>query len=94
MSGDLKEFLRARDPQFWPALGAATERATDLPTLLALASLRRRAVAFGFADARPTRPLRLALVGGYSFHPLREAIEQCLWAAGHEVTLFVGEFDN
>jgi FkbH-like protein len=94
MQVDLKALLSDGDHRLWPALGEATDRASDLADLLKLASLRRRAAGRGLVDPRPTRSLRLAMVGGYSFHPLREAVEQCLWAAGFAVELFVGEYDN
>jgi FkbH-like protein len=91
---ELTALLRDGDARFFSAVAAATDRASDLAELLALASWRRRAKARGLVDTTARRPLRLAILGGYGFHPLAEAIEQCLWAGGHEVELFVGEYDN
>ncbi len=100
MRDELLALLRANDGAFWPALDRAIEGegepggAASFEALTALASLKKRALARGLAPAPPRRPIRLAMIGGYSLHPLCDLVEIVLWAAGFDARLFTGEYDN
>jgi FkbH-like protein len=94
MNKELTDLLRSHDEAFWRELSSAVDRAASFEDLIALCALRRRAVARALPDPRPRVVLRLAMIGGYTLHPLRELVDLALWAAGFEARLFVGEFDN
>lgn len=88
---ELKELLRLNDVKFWGALTHHTNEVTGLDEVLFLTALRRRASA---TIPRNAEPLRIALIGGCSLHPFREAIEHMLTVAGFAPVLFVGGYDN
>lgn len=88
---ELKHLLRSQDAAFWEALARHTNGVTGLDEVLFLTGLRRRASA---TIPRNAEPLRIALIGGCSLHPLREAVEHMLTVAGFAPTLFAGEYDN
>ena len=95
MRDQLLALLRENDGSFWPALARAVERAASFEDLTALAALKKRAAARPALPPAPSRPaLRLAMIGGYTLHPLANLVEIALWAAGFEVSLFTGEYDN
>jgi FkbH-like protein len=89
----LQELLRAGDERFWPALDAQTSAAAAFEELLPLAVLRRKAQARGLARAAAT-PIKIALVGGFTFSPFRELFEALLAARGFEPKIHTGDFDN
>ena len=72
----IKNLLRSHNaPDFWVELTALTHQVTEFDELLILSSLRKKAVARGLErlDAAG-KPLRLAIVGGYSLYPLLPSI--------------------
>ncbi len=90
----LKELLGTGDPRFWAALAEATRVAAELTDMLALSTLRRRALKRGLLPpSEPTR-LRLALLGGVSLFPLREVVDHLLAMVSVDVQLWAGDFDN
>ncbi len=93
----LSDLLRSGDPAFFPTLRGALSQARGFAELTALATLYRRAAALpGCGPTDPDRPvpLRLALLSGYSPHPLAELVTAALFGAGFDPQLFVGEYDN
>jgi FkbH-like protein len=95
LRAQLKTLLNAQDPAFWPRLRAASAAADDCADVLALSTLRRRALARLPAPPDvPARPLRVALIGGYSLFPLQELVTHLLAMDGHAPELFTGRFDN
>jgi FkbH-like protein len=87
-----RELLRASSPEIWQELGrlaAATEDAADL---LLLGGLRRKAAAI--PRPKTSSAVRLAFLGGYSFHPLTDMVLVRLEAHGIAGATFVGAFDN
>jgi FkbH-like protein len=93
----IKDLLLRDDPAFWARLDEQTRHETAFPGLIALSALRRKAVGRGLQ--RPTsatrgKPLRLAVVGGYSLYPLHELLTHLLDAAGVASELFLGDYDN
>lgn len=92
----LKRLLATRDSTFWPALAAASLDNAACDELLFLATLRKKAIRSGWSpESSPAaRPLRLALVGGYSFYPLTELLQHLLATHGYAAELWNGAFDN
>ncbi len=88
---ELKALLRAKDMAFWSKLAARSAEITGLDEVLFLAKLRKAGDA---SMARAATPVRIALLGGCSWHPLREAVEHMVRMGGFGPELFVGEFDN
>src|SRR5262249_48379440 len=91
----VKKLLLERDPAFWPQLARATEDTAEFAELFSLSAMRKRALATGWRppDLR-SAPLRLAIIGGCSLHPLDEIVVHLLHAKGVECELFLGEYDN
>ncbi len=90
----LKGLLVSGDgARFWSEMNVHTRACTEFDALLALSTLRRRALAQGLLPERQT-PLKLALLGGYSLQPFRTLLEQLLAVEGFEPQLFAGEYDN
>src|SRR4051812_22945323 len=89
---NLKARLLAGDPGFWSALAECSRATMALDELLFLSQLRRQ----GLKRLPPPggTPMRVALLGGCSLHPLQEIFEQLLTASGFVCTFFVGEYDN
>ncbi len=91
----LKELLAKRDPQFFESLGTATAEAGSTGEVLMLSSLRKRAALGGLTRPQPTS--RIALLGGYTLHPLSELIAHFLEAGGKDslkADLLLGDYDN
>jgi FkbH-like protein len=89
---DLKARLLAGDPAFWSILAERSQAATTFDDLFFLSRLRRQAAQRLPAPAG--KPIRIALLGGCSLHPLQEIFEELLTSAGFACTFFVGEYDN
>lgn len=94
----LQSKVKAGDSSFWDDLRTATEAAESFSGILALSTLRRRALQQRL-PRRPgddARPLRLALLGGYTPYPLQELITHFLSTSrpAIEPELHVGDFDN
>ena len=90
----LKKLVADNDPGFWAELGAATRSASAFEELVALSSLRKRAVLRGIGRPGAPQVMRLAVLGGCSLYPLHELLVHLLEAEGIACELFVGEFDN
>jgi FkbH-like protein len=90
----LKALLEANDPKFWDELAVRTRAASEMEVLLELSVWRQRGLKrLPDARTRPS-PLRVALLGGYTFHPLATLLTQILHGDGLEMQLQVGDFDN
>ncbi|HXI54025.1 MAG TPA: hypothetical protein VNH84_21070, partial [Candidatus Saccharimonadales bacterium] len=90
----LKALLEANDPKFWDELAVRTRAASEMEVLLELSVWRQRGLKrLPDARTRPS-PLRVALLGGYTFHPLATLLTQILHGDGLETQLQVGDFDN
>ncbi|HEY9772497.1 MAG TPA: HAD-IIIC family phosphatase [Planktothrix sp.] len=90
----LKTLLKNGDAHFWGALKRRSETASDFTEAFFLSNLRKKGLAMRGAPALQTTPLRIAMIGSYSFYPLREIFEHMLFALGISCDLWVGEFDN
>lgn len=89
----LLRLLEEKSDQFDEALRRAVLAADTLESVLRLATIRKKAVRSNVPLKEGT-PLRLALVGAYSFFPLQEVLGLHLWALGFKCEVLVGEFDN
>src|ERR1700728_1717322 len=89
----LKALLLKGDPEFWPLLAALTREARDFEELFLLSSLRKKAHARQ-SDRKAAKPIRLAMLGGYSLYPLHELIEHLCETENCPVELWKGDFDN
>jgi len=90
--------LKSGDISFWDDLRSATDAAKTFSEILALSTLRRRALHLKL-DRKPgtnPRPIKLALLGGYTPYPLTELVSHFLMTSRSPVDaqLHVGEFDN
>src|ERR1019366_7925764 len=93
--GELKQLAVLQDPRFFPALRACTVAARGCEEVLLLSSLRKRAARKGLALEQQT--IRVALVGGYTLHPLNELVAHFLSVsqpASLKAELLLGDFDN
>ena len=93
----LKAHLRDLHPDFWSELRSGIAAAQDLEEFIRLAAMRRKALARGVplpADLPAPQPLRLALLGACTFHPLQDILELLLADAGFAPEWFLGEFHN
>jgi FkbH-like protein len=94
----LNSKLKSSDPSFWDDLRTATEAAASFAEFLALSTARRRALHVKLARAPGTepKPVRIALLGGYTPYPLSELIGHFLMTARAPIDaqLHIGEFDN
>lgn len=90
--------LKSGDVSFWDDLRTATEAATSFAEVLALSTTRRRALHTKLARKPGTepKPIRIALLGGYTPYPLNELISHFLMTSHSPIDaqLHVGEFDN
>ena len=93
--GPLKTLLLRGDPEFWGQLKTLTRAARDFAELFLLSSLRKKAHARNLPQpAAAAKPIRLAIVGGYSLYPLCELIEHLCEVDGLPVELWSGDYDN
>lgn len=93
--GRLKELLARRDPQFFDALREMTAAVRGPDEVLMLSALRKRAARNGLA--RPQHSVRIAMLGGFTLHPLNELIAHFLDAAGPDSSkteFLLGDYDN
>ena len=91
----IKELALRNDPLFFAALRDATRDAREAAEILLLSALRRKAAQKGLAT--PQTAIRIALLGGYTLHPLNELIAHFLAAAfptSSNAEFLLGEFDN
>jgi FkbH-like protein len=94
---EIKALLAAGNPEFWDRLSTLTREATEFDQLFQLSTLRRKAHARNvphLPGAKEQKKFRLALIGGYSFYPLRELLEHIAEMEGAPYELWVGDFDN
>lgn len=93
-SSELKDLLRLNDPAFVPLLEAKTQEARQFSEVLALHTLRKRALQRGLWQ-ESNKTLRLAIVGGCSLRPLADLIEHYTTVlAGVHIELWTGDYDN
>jgi FkbH-like protein len=90
--------LKSGDISFWDDLRTATDAAKSFSEILALSTLRRRALhlKLGRRPGTNPQPIKLALLGGYTPYPLSELVSHFLMTSRSpaEAQLHVGEFDN
>ena len=93
---ELKSLLLSSDPAFWDRLVTLTRAEDrDFAELFLLSSWRKKAHARNIVRAgKPAKPVRLAILGGYSLYPLHELIEHLGEVQGTPVELWQGDFDN
>jgi FkbH-like protein len=92
----LKEMLALRDPAFWPLLREETRRAAGCNEVLRLSTLRKKARQGGWTPGHPK--IRVAILGGYTFHPLSDLVAHFLdtgpESASFEAEFLLGDYDN
>jgi FkbH-like protein len=90
--------LKSGDISFWDDLRSATDTAQTFPEILALSTLRRRALhqKLGRGPGAPPPSIKIALLGGYTSYPLSELVTHFLMTSrpSADAQLFLGEFDN
>jgi FkbH-like protein len=92
---EIKALLSSGNPEFWNRLAVLTQEATDFDELFQLSTLRKKALARQVP--RPgvvPKKLRLAIIGGYNFYPLRDLVEHIGEMEGVPCELWVGDYDN
>lgn len=94
---NVRQLLAERSQEIWPALRAATRRASDFSEVLALATMRKKAQRAGIPGGTD-KTIRLAMVGGSSLYPLHELVQQTIGAESSigwwETELWKGDYDN
>jgi FkbH-like protein len=94
-TAEIKSLLLNNDPAFWPRLKTLTQAARDFEELFLLSSFRKKAHARNLAGpSSSAKPLRLAILGGYSLYPLHELIEHLCEVDGRPLELWQGDYDN
>lgn len=92
----LKELAVGRDPRFFDLLAEETRKAQRCDEVLLLAALGKKVRNAGFGQPRPS--IRIALLGGYTFHPLVELLGHFLSTAsadaGLDAEFLLGDYDN
>ena len=92
---ELKRLCLSHQPAFWEALDESTRAASGFDQLFRLSALRKKAHGRNLVRAGVVHErVRLAIVGGYSFFPLREIIEHVCEMERHPVELWIGDYDN
>ena len=92
---ELKSLLLSQNPAFWDALALETRGASAFEELFLLSSLRRKAQARQLPKPGARRDtLRLAMLGGYSLHPLHELVEHLCEMEGFPCEIWRGDYDN
>ncbi len=92
---ELKILLETRNSLFWKELEAKTKSATSCHELILLNTLRKKAAKQNFArEGILKERLKIALLSGYSTHPLDSIIEHLAFISGMEIDLFLGDFNN
>jgi len=89
----LKALLEANNSAFWDELDVLTQASTEMEELLELSVWRQRAQK-KLPPKTGNKPLRLALLGGCTLHPLQSLLVQLLHANRITPSVFTGEFDN
>ena len=91
----LKELALRKDPEFFRRMREQTLATTSCEDMLLLSALRKRAAQKGLAPEQ--KPVRIAILGGYTPFPLHELIGHFL-AAGQTVSwkaeFLLGDYDN
>lgn len=91
----LKSLLLEGRPEFWTELSVLTGMARDFEELFLLSTWRKKALARQIPPPEPARkPLRLAILGGYSLYPLHELLAHLCAVQGTPVELWLGDYDN
>ena len=94
-NAEIKALLTSRNPEFWSRLAVLTGDASDFDELFQLSTLRKKAHARQVPQPKSARKkLRLAIIGGYNFYPLRELVEHMGEMEGSPYELWVGDYDN
>jgi len=91
----LKKLLLNGNPEFWALLEQQTEASDAFEDLFLLSSLRKKAQARSLPGGIPLqKKMRLALLGGYSFHPFQELLVHLFEMEGISCDLWQGSYDN
>ncbi len=94
-AANLKQLLSEKSDAFWDELRQATLKSNTFEDLYSLCTLRRRALAQGFAESpSAAEEIRIAIIGGYTFYPLNLLIEQTLFARRLKSQIWIGDYDN
>lgn len=92
---NLKNLLIKGEAEFWPQLKTFTAQAKDFEELFLLSAWRKKAHARQLAaPALGGKPVRLAILGGYSLYPMHELLEHLCEIQGTPVELWLGDYDN
>jgi len=87
---ELTRALREGAGDFWQRFDVACHAARTFEEVIALASLRKRALARERSPRPPSE--RIAMIGGCTLSPLRDLVEVMLAAEHVEVEIHVGEY--
>src|SRR5262245_15023733 len=91
----IKDLLLKNDSSFWVELARLTRQASGFDEILVLSTLRKKAELRGLQrEWKSEKPLRLAIVGGYSLYPFHELLTHLLETAGIRSELLLGDYDN
>jgi FkbH-like protein len=91
---DLHNLLRERNPRFLDVLRLRVAECGSFAEALKLNTLLRKGLKSG-AFPKPSKCLRLAIVGGSSLHPIADLVGLFLSVLGDlQVEMWTGEYDN
>ena len=90
----IKELLKNRDTEFWTQLYDCLQRSHDPVDLLRFSNYRKKALKLNIPFQYEKKPLRVALIGGVTFHPLVEYLEILAWEQEVQLDVKIGDFDN
>ena len=80
----------------WADLGEMAQSVTDVGQMLTFAALEKKARKATIEDEASSRrtKIRIAFIGAGTMHPLVDFVVAFLSVAGHDATIFVGDYDN
>lgn len=90
---DLKVLFKSDDSTFEEKLRVSISQIHDHRSLISLNNIRKRY----FSERKTSNEcpnLKIALLGGYTFHPLKDYLELFFWEKGFETEIYIGDFDN
>ncbi len=92
----IKSTFKNQDEEFWSLLKHSVIHSISIDELILLSGYKKKAEnqqEFP-SPAYLENKLRVAVIGGYTFHPLCDCLSLLLFSNNIEIELFTGEYDN
>jgi len=91
----LKDLLISGNPEFWIQFNEYGQKDSHIHDILKLVALKKKALTRGMSPPwQNSRKTRMAILGGYTLHPLHELISHFCELQGEPCEIQLGDFDN